>query len=201
MSIRFTKKVRAILNHITTYGFITNNQCALIYYKGNKQAYIQAQTKMKILYDNGIVKRTEYKLNKEYIYTVEDKSVSDHAMCVMNLYAYLYSKFEVLYFKPEASWLCKKRNDAHFIIQKDEENTMGILCEVDLFHKTGKEKLDIMYKSGEIQNWYKVEYGIEDYYPAILIINSTGRTNIRSDKYQVVSTDFDFKDLDNMLGC
>lgn len=201
MSIRFTKKVRAILNHITTYGFITNNQCALIYYKGNKQSYIQAQTKMKILYDNGIVKRTEYKLNKEYIYTVEDKVISDHAMYVMNLYAYLYSKFTVLYFKPEASWICKKRNDAHFIIQKDDGDTMGILCEVDLFHKTGKEKLDVMYKSGEIQNWYKVEYGIENYYPSILIVNSTGKTNIESDKYQVVSTDFDFTDLDYLLGC
>ena len=126
MSIRFTQKVRAILNHIGTYGFITNKQCEMIYYKGCKQPYIQAQTKMKSLYDNGVVKRSEYKLNKEYIYTVEDKQISDHAMYVMNLYAYLYNKFEVVYFKPEASWQCKKRNDAHFIIQKEDEQNMGI---------------------------------------------------------------------------
>lgn len=201
MSIRFTPKVRAILNHIGTYGFITNKQCSLIYYKNAKQAYIQAQTKMKVLYDNGIVKRTEYKLNKEYIYTIEDKQVSDHAMYVMNLYAYLYNKFDVLYFKPEESWNCKKRNDAHIIIQKDDGETMGILCEVDLFHKTGKEKLDIMFKSGEIQNWYKVTYGIEDYYPSILIVNSNGKTNISSNDYQVVATDFDFTGLNYMLGC
>lgn len=201
MSIRFTPKVRAILNHISTYGFITNNQCAMIYYKGNKQSYIQAQTKMKTLHDNGIVKRTEYKLNKEYIYTLEDRQISDHAMYVMNLYAYLYNKFNVLYFKQEASWNCKKRNDAHIIIQKDSGETMGILCEVDLFHKTGKEKLDIMYKSGEIQNWYKVEHGADGYYPCILIVNSSGKTKMTSDQYQIVATDFDFTDLDYLLGC
>ena len=201
MSIRFTPKVRAILNHIDTYGFITNKQCAMIYYKGGKQSYIQAQTKMKTLYDNEVVKRTEYKLNKEYIYSIEGKQVSDHAMYVMNLYAYLYNKFDVLYFKPEASWNCKKRNDAHIIIQKENGDTMGILCEVDLFHKTGKEKLDIMYKCGEIQNWYKVNYGIEGYYPSILIVNSNGKTNITSNNYQIVATDFDFTDLNYILGC
>lgn len=201
MSIRFTQKVRAILNHIGTYGFITNKQCAMIYYKNAKQPYIQAQTKMKSLYDNGVVKRTEYKLNKEYIYTIDDKQVSDHAMYVMNLYAYLYNKFDVIYFKPEATWQCKRRSDAHFIIQKENGDTMGILCEVDLFHKTGKDKLDDMYKSGEIHNWYKVNYGVEDYYPSILIVNSTGKTNIKSDKYEVVATDFDFTDLNHILGC
>lgn len=201
MSIRFTTKVRDILNHINEYGFITNKQCALIYYKGAKQSYIQAQTKMKLLYDNGVVKRTEYNLNKEYVYSLDEKQISDHRMYVMNLYAYLYSKFNVLYFKPEASWSCKKRNDAHFIIQKDNGDTIGILCEVDLYHKTGKEKLDTMYKSGEIQNWYKINYEIEDYYPSILIVNSNGKSNISSKDYQVVSTDFDFNGLDNILGC
>lgn len=200
MSIRFTKKVRAILNHIETYGFITNKQCAMIYYKGGKQPYIQAQTKMKSLYDNGIVKRTEYKLNKEYIYTIENKQVSDHAMCVMNLYAYLYNKFEILYFKTEASWKCKRRSDAHFIIQEDDGDIFGILCEVDLFHKTGKDKLDSMYESGEIHNWYKVNQGAEGYYPSILIVNNTGKTNIKSDKYEIVATDFDFTGLDSLLG-
>lgn len=201
MSIRFTPKVRAILNHIGTYGFITNKQCALIYYKGAKQPYIQAQTKMKALYDNGIVKRTEYNLNKEYIYSMDDKQISDHRMYVMNLYAYLYNKFNVIYFKPESSWSCKKRNDAHFIIEKDDGDTIGILVEVDLYHKTNKEKLDIMYKSGEIQNWYKVNYGAENYYPSILIVNSSGKSNISPKKYQVVCTDFDFTGLDSILGC
>lgn len=201
MSIRFTPKVRAILNHIGTYGFITNKQCALIYYKGAKQPYIQAQTKMKALYDNRIVKRTEYNLNKEYIYSMDDKQISDHRMYVMNLYAYLYNKFNVIYFKPESSWSCKKRNDAHFIIEKDDGDTIGILVEVDLYHKTNKEKLDIMYKSGEIQNWYKVNYGAENYYPSILIVNSSGKSNISPKKYQVVCTDFDFTGLDSILGC
>ena len=58
-----------------------------------------------------------------------------------------------------------------------------------------------MFKCGEIQNWYKVNYGIEGYYPSILIVNNNGKTNISSDKYQVVATDFDFTDLNYILGC
>lgn len=201
MSIRFTAKVRQIINHIGEYGFITNKQCAMIYYKDSKQPYLQAQTKMKLLYDNDVVKRYEYKLNKEYIYTVDDKQISDHKMYVMNLYAYLFKNFDVLYFKPEASWNCKKRSDAHFIIRKENGDTAGILCEVDLYHKTGKEKLDILYKSGELQTWYKSNYGAEGYYPTILIVNNNGRSNISSQEYEVICTDFDFEGLDSILGC
>jgi hypothetical protein len=199
MSIRFTKKVRLILEHINNYEFITNRQCALIYFKGAKQPYIQAQTKMKLLYDNDIVKRTEYKLNKEYVYSINEEHVSDHRMYLMNLYAYLYNKFDIMYFKTEESWQCKKRNDAHIIIKKDNGDMVGILCEIDLYHKTGQEKLDIMYDSGEIHQWYKVNYGAEDYYPSILIVNSSGKTNIKTDKYEVVAVDFDFNGLDKLL--
>lgn len=199
MSIRFTKKVRDILEHINNYGFITNKQCALIYFKGAKQPYIQAQTKMKTLYDNGIVKRTECKLNREYMYSIDKEEISDHRMYLMNLYAYLYSKFDIIYFKVEESWQCKTRNDAHIIIKKDNGDMVGILCEIDLYHRTGQEKLDKMYESVEVQQWYKVNYEAEGYYPSILIVNSSGKTTIKSDQYEVVAVDFDFNGLDSIL--
>lgn len=199
MSIRFTKKVRDILEHINTYGFITNKQCALIYFKGAKQPYIQAQTKMKLLYDNNIVKRTEYKLNREYVYSINREEISDHRMYLMNLYAYLYSKFEIIYFKVEESWQCKKRNDAHIIIKKNNGDMVGILCEIDLYHKTGQDKLDKMYESGEVHQWYKTNYDADGYYPSVLIINSSGKTTIKSKQYEVVAVDFDFNGLDSIL--
>lgn len=193
MGIRFTKKVRMILDHINTYGFITNKQCANIYYKENKQALLQAQTKMKLLYDNGVVKREEYPLTKELMYMTEVKPISNHKMSVMNLYAYLYSKFNIKYFKYEQSWNCKKRNDAHIVISKGDV-LIGILCEVDIFHKTSQSKLDILYKSGEVQQWYYDNYGLQDYYPLILIINGQGKTTVKSEDYDVacVNTDFDW---------
>lgn len=199
MSIRFTKKVRDILEHINTYGFITNKQCALIYFKGSKQPYIQAQTKMKLLYDNNIVKRTEYKLNREYVYSINKEEISDHRMYLMNLYAYLYSKFEIIYFKVEESWQCKKRNDAHIIIKKNNGDMVGILCEIDLYHKTGQDKLDKMYESGEVHQWYKTNYDADGYYPSVLIVNSSGKTTIKSKQYEVVAVDFDFNGLDSIL--
>jgi len=200
MSIRFTRKVRDILSHINTYGFITNKQCALIYYKGRKQPYLQAQTKLKLLYDNGVVKRIEYKLNKEYIYTLENKDIGDHRMYAMNLYALLYNKYKVHYFKLEESWsLCKKRNDAHFVVENDEGCQVGMLCEIDLYHKTSQKKLDMLYESGEVQEWYKTSYDIDDYYPSILIINNTGLTQLKSIQYDVVAVNFDFEGLESFL--
>lgn len=198
MSIRFTKKVRAILGHINTYGFITNKQCAAIFYKGNRQALLQAQTKMKLLFDNNIVKRDEYRLTKEFVYMTEVKPISDHRMCVMNLYAYLYNKFDIKYFKHEESWNCKKRNDAHIIIEKDN-NFIGILCEVDLFSKTSQKKLDVLYQSAEVQKWYLEKYGFENYYPLILIVNNQGKTSIRSEFYDVEAVNFDFEGLYELL--
>lgn len=199
MSIRFTQKVRDIINHINTYGFITNKQCAMIFFKGNKQSYLQAQTKMKLLYDNEIVKRVEYKLNKEYVYMLEEKEISDHRMYAMNLYAALCNKYIIHYFKLEESWLCKKRSDAHFIIENSEGSQIGMLCEVDLYHKTSQEKLDVLYKSNEVQAWYKINWGIEDYYPSVLIVNNTGTTKLKSSNYDVVAINFDLDGLDSLL--
>lgn len=198
MSIRFTKKVRLILDHISKYGFITNRQCASIIYKGNKQPLLQAQTKMKLLFDNGIVKREEYRLTKEFIYMSEVKSISDHKMYVMNLYAFLYNKFDIKFFKYEQSWNCKKRNDAHIIIEK-HDSFIGILCEIDLFHKTSQEKLDTLYKSGEVQQWYSDNYNMQDYYPLILIVNGNGKTNLKSNDYDIECVDFDFNGLYELL--
>lgn len=186
------------MDHIGRYGFITNKQCALIMYKGNKQALLQAQTKMKLLFDNGVVKREEYQLTKEFIYTKDTKNISDHKMYVMNLYAYLYNKFDVTHFKYEQSWNCKKRNDAHFIIEKDGA-FIGILCEIDFFHKTSQEKLDTLYESGEVQRWYYEKYKIKDYYPLILIVNGQGTTNLKSKYYDVECVDFDFTNLGDLL--
>lgn len=198
MSIRFTRKVRLILDHISKYGFITNKQCALIMYKGNKQPLLQAQTKMKLLFDNGIVKREEYRLTKELVYMTEAKTISDHKMYIMNLYAYLYNKFDIKYFKYEQSWNCKKRNDAHIIIERND-SFIGILCEVDLFHKTGQDKLDKLYESGEVHQWYSDNYKLQNYYPLILIINGNGKTMLRSENYDVEAVDFDFTGLDYLL--
>lgn len=200
MSIRFTGKVREILNHIETNGFITNKQCAMIYYKDNKQPYIQAQTKMKLLYDNKVVKRYENKINGEYIYTIKGERISEHKLYIMNLYAYLYHKFDIIYFKLEECWNCKRKNDAHIIVQTKSGDTVGLLCEIDFFHKTSKEKLDSIYRSNEVQAWYQEHYGVQDYYPSVLIINHNGKIGYSSDSYEILTTDFEMANLSALLG-
>lgn len=199
MSIRFTKVVRLIMEHISKYGFITNKQCEKIFYKDSRQPYVQAQVKMKLLFDSGVVKREFNTFTNEYIYSYDGKLPSYHRLYMMNLYAHLYSKYEVLYFKTENEWMNgKRRNDGHVIFKRDDGTTIGLLVEIDINHATNQNKLDSIYNSLDVQQWYSENYGV-DYYPSILIINATGRTNIKSDEYTVICCDFDFNNLIELL--
>lgn len=200
MAVRMTKVTRMILDHIYKYGFITAKQCSQIYYKNNKQGLIQAQVKLKNLYEAKIIKRRTSQSSNEYVYINDSRKVlSQHSMYLMNLYAYLYNKYEILYFGLEENWsISRKRNDAHIILSKEDGTKIGLLVEIDLFHQTSKDKLNCLYESNEVQQWYKDNYDIE-YYPSILIVNETGRSNIKNTEYDIVCTDFNFNGLSDIL--
>lgn len=201
MPVRFTKTTRLILNHIQTFGFITNKQCALIYYKNNKQSLVQAQVKNRQLFESGYIKRYENPTTRELIYCSDtSKEISEHKIITMNLYAYIMNKYEVIHFKLEPSWgVSKRRSDAHIIFKKENNETIGLLLEVDLFHQTTKFKLDELYKSGEVQQFYEDEYKVSNYYPSTLIINALGKGNIKNTEYDIVYTDFNFNGLSDIL--
>ena len=65
--MRFTKNTRQILDFIDEYRFITAKQCANIFYKGRKLPLIQAQKKLKLLYDNGVIKRNQDKYTNRHV--------------------------------------------------------------------------------------------------------------------------------------
>lgn len=92
----------------------------------------------------------------------------------------------------------KKRNDAHIILSKEDGTKIGLLVEIDLFHQTSKDKLNCLYESNEVQQWYRDNYDIE-YYPSVLIVNETGRSNIKNTEYDIVCTDFNFNGLSDIL--
>ena len=196
--MRFTKNTRQILDFIDEYRFITAKQCANIFYKGRKLPLIQAQKKLKLLYDNGVIKRNQDKYTKEYIYSMDGNVPNNHKLYIINLYSYLYSKYKVLYFNMEESWkVSKKRNDAHIIIEKDG-SIVGMLVEIDINHMTNKAKTNAIYESGEVQCWYEQRFG-EPYFPSFIIVNTIGKTRIPSDEYEVIATDFSFESLCELI--
>lgn len=199
MSSILNKQARDILAHIQDYGFITSQQCANIYYKGNKQGLTQSQRKLKALYEAKLIERYKNKLTNKFVYTeCKTSSISEHDMIIMDLYSYIYNKYNVEYFKKEEKWIeTKRRSDGHIIFERNGM-LVAFLIEVDLYHKTSQQKLDDMFNGGEIHQWYKDNYG-EEVYPDILIINATGATKIKSDEYNVLCLNYEFSDIDNII--
>ena len=196
--MRFTKNTRQILNFIDEYRFITAKQCANIFYKGRKLPLIQAQKKLKLMYDNGIIKRNQDKYTKEYIYSFDGNVPNNHKLYLIDLYSYLYNRYEVVYFNTEEIWnISKRRNDGHIIIEKDG-SLIGILIEIDINHITNKAKTDSIYNSGEVQYWYEQNFGVP-YFPSFMIVNASGKSRIHSEYYEVIATDFTLESLCKML--
>ncbi len=196
--MRFTANTRRILDYITEYKFITAKQCANIFYKNRKLPLIMAQKKLKLLYDNGVIKRVQDKYTKEYVYSYDGNVPNNHKLYIMNLYSYLFNRYDIVYFKLEETWnVSKRRNDAHIIIEKDG-CLIGILAEIDINHKTNRAKTQSIYESGEVQHWYEVNFG-DSYFPSFVIVNANGKTNIESNHYEVIATDFNLSNLSELL--
>lgn len=196
--MRFTKNTRQILDFIDEYRFITAKQCANIFYKGRKLPLIQAQKKLKMMCDNCVIKRKQDKFTKEYVYSFDGNVPNNHKLYLIDLYSYLYNRYEVVYFNTEEIWnISKRRNDGHIIIEKDGD-LIGILIEIDINHITNKAKTDSIYNSGEVQYWYEQNFGVP-YFPSFIIVNASGKSRIHSEYYEVIATDFTLESLCEML--
>lgn len=202
MAVRLTKKTRQLLDIANEYKFITAHICARMIYKGKSQSLFQAQRKLKMLYDEGLLTRYEHPETKEYIYQITGKKmeIDDHRRYAMELYSRIYELAEeVIYFKIEETWQsCKRRSDAH-IIFRIKDDTIGMLVEYDKFHKTSIKKLEDIYNSGEVQEWYSEHYSVEDYFPTYCVITLLGNTNYKSDNWDCVALDYSFSNLESIL--
>ncbi len=195
---RTTKANRLILEHIETFGFITVRQCQNIIYKDNKCSDVRARKKLKEMFDKGYIKKQKNSITSEYIYTLKEESISRHKYILMNLYSVIYSKNKcIIYFRMEELWKgCNKKSDAHIIYQTYDNRKIGMLVEVDIFHFTTQDKLDKIYRSGDVEDWYKANFN-SDYFPQILILNNKGKTKLESDDYDILCTSID--DLESIF--
>jgi len=199
--IRYTKKVRSILNFIDEYGFITAKICGYIFYKDTKTSIEQGRHKLTALYKNGdlIISKNQY--GKEYLYKRESKSISSHKFLLLNLYAEIFNIVDnVEYFQMEENWqLSKKKSDAHIIFSNniDGETVLkSYLIEYDKHHNTEFDKYNTIYATGEVQKWYSNRYDEEGLFPNIIQINHNGIAKIdNNNKFSVVGLDYDFNEL------
>lgn len=202
--IRYTQKVRDILNFIDKYGFITTKVCANIFYKYNKSNIDQARRVLTKLVNNHDIVANKSAYGRELIYQFNKNLVPDHKYALINLYSDIYSIVNnVEYFKLEEQWLDgKRRSDAHIIISNTingEEVFKSYLIEYDKCHKTDLKKYEEIYDSNEVQQWYKDKYGIDNYFPIVIIINYSGKIKDSSDNFNVISLDYSYTDLTHKI--
>lgn len=200
MGFRYTKATRNIINFINDYGFITINVCADIFYKGKSNPIHQARVKLSTLADNNVV--TKYRLeNGEYLFQTVSKNISEHRRYMVKLYGYLYRNFDIEYFKLEEVWkVSNKRSDAHIIVHNGERR-VGLLIEFEHYHNTKKDKLDEIYNSNEVQQWYMDKYNVS-YYPITIMITPSGNckiVNCDDLEYCVFGTNYKFDGLADMI--
>lgn len=197
MAVRMTPITRQIISFVNDNDFITTKICERTIFKGNKHPIIQSQAKLKLLYDNKILKRYSKLYNNEYIY-YRNKRPTEHKKLIIELYSWInYYADEIIYYAKEQTFN-KRRCDLN-IVFKIKDEICGLWCEVDVNHPTTQKKLDEIYDDGFIQQWYKDEFGV-DYFPAFLVVTATGDKRWKTDRnYTIFNCDYTFSQLPDIL--
>lgn len=198
--MRINEKTKDILSFIEKYGFITAKICSRTVYKEYSQNYQLASRKLRKMEQGGLLQRYLDNSN-EFIYQINKKHVTPHKYYLINFYSRLYEKVDnVELFEIEKSWnISHKRNDG-FIIYKNDNSFYSLLIEIDYSHFTSKDKLDSLYESKEVQKYFKDNYGINDYFPTVVVISMLGNTKYRNVEFDYLSLDFNFTDINKLIG-
>ena len=199
-----TGKGRLVLDFINNYNFITANICRRMFYKDIKTGYRTAAKKLQDMYDNKILTRYRHPQTDEYIYQINKKQINEHHRYAIELYSRI-NEFadEVLYFtdkEKDVAWKNSKRRSDFHIVYKYKDKLYALLGEVDFSHFTSKNKLMDIYLSGDVQEWYRKNYDVEDFFPTIVILNVLGNCEFKDIPFDLISIDFYFEKLEKALG-
>lgn len=200
MSIRYTKATREVLNFIDEYGFITTNICSKVFYKGNKSSYTQARVMLQKLFHNKDIVRYSHETTKEWIYQFNKKLIDPHRKALMDFYSELNLLVDSIdYFKLEETWsISNRRSDGHVIFTKGGVENSFII-EYERFHSTSNAKIEEIYLSGEVQEFYEKRFDVKDYFPNMLIISPLGTSKLTSDNINIVNIDYSFTGLGSLI--
>lgn len=198
--MRINEKTKDILLFIETYGFITAKICSRTIYKGYSQSYQLASRKLRKM-DQGKLLQRYLDNSNEFIYQINKKHITPHKYYLINFYSRLYEKVDsVELFEIEKSWKVSNRRNDGFIIYKNGDSFYSLLIEIDYSHFTSKDKLDSLYESKEIQKYFKDNYGINNYFPTVVVISMLGNTKYKDAEFDYLSLNFEFTDIYKLLG-
>lgn len=191
------KRDNDILKHVEENGgFITIEQCALMFFNEKKFAYDQASRRLKKLHESGYL-QLHVGENGKYIY-YKDKKPSQHWIYLMDFYAKLISKgAEIISYKHELKFKSTGKPCDGYFEYITENNAEAIIVEVDFTHNTDiKRKYEKLYHTRELQDKYKNEIGDEEYFPIVCIISASDKPKEQDKKYPFRLVRFNYN-LDN----
>lgn len=171
---------KEIIKFIEEYGSITINQCSNIFYNHCSQKYDLSRKRLKLISENGYIKRNRKSMIDETVYYMKRK-LTDHKLKVIDVYSRLFSKgIKVREFKMEyvvnigkvVSGKEKSYRLDGFLEFEYKGYFYSFIIEVDKTHQTSKRKLVDIYESGYFQNKYKENGMGDNIYPDVLIVKS-----------------------------
>jgi hypothetical protein len=142
-----TDRDKSIIKFVEEHGSITINQCAKIFFPGNKEAYDQSWKRLRIICWAGLLKRYRKDPKSEAVY-YSDKKLKVHDLKLLDVYGEL-SIFDVSRFDNEYKLSTSAGTnyvvDAAVTIEQNDTQ-IPLMVEVDYTHYTSKEKIkDIIY--------------------------------------------------------
>lgn len=173
MIILITDRDRQIILHLEKYKYATLDQIQKIFFKEQTHSYTIARRRMAEIRKAGYVKSVkDVELNK-LVYIYNDSKIKPpdrHRLIVLDVLATLhYNGFNVQTFDVEKFWQNGAiRSDAItvFTLESNQKRRYQYFIEVQLSNnECNLEKYDVLYKTGEVQ-----EYLGRDIYPRILLV-------------------------------
>ena len=166
MGIYRKKRDNDILKFIETYGGTNTNTIANLFFKDTLNAYILASKRLKILYNNKLLKRCRKSINSEYVYYI-NKPISEHKAKILETYSKISQLGKVIKFDMEVEIPnAKRRIDGLIELEiEDEEyiSTYVFILEIDKTHNTSFKKIKDIYNSQHFQKQY-------DIFPSFVIV-------------------------------
>lgn len=154
-----TRRDKKIIKWVEEHRSITINQCAKIFFTGNKEAYDQARKRLRVIYQEGLLQRYRKDRKHEVVYYI-DKKLKIHDLKLLDAVSEILSAaFQKVALEKEKKFQINDRT-SYFVdaIMTFEKNgyQFAMIVEIDYTHYTSKGKMtDII---DYLENTFKKSY-------------------------------------------
>lgn len=136
-----TKRDKEIVKYVETHGSITPKICSKEFFRENKEAYDQARKRLRVLFEEELLRRYRKDIRSEVVYYI-DKKLKVHDLKLLEVIAEL-NEFEIINFDKERQFNIE---DIKYIVDgtvviKEDDIALPILIEIDYTHYTSLEKI------------------------------------------------------------